>query len=332
MKLKMLFVAFLAVFTLAGCTLDPSGNGDDPANDPNDDPKDTTELKNKKGLAYSSYLAASFLSGEREPSDGSTSHSGPLFLQGEDETMLEIEKELGEISGYFNRLKVFLDHGLDNPFTIETDLDINENYDIEMRYTVEDRTYTMLFNEDGNGNLEGVMILDGEEYALEGMREVESETDDGDLESEEEITLRTTDTDSSDYVEIEIEVEQESDEYAFEMTVEMNTDGIEKTLSVEFEGDEEETSIELETSEGNTYEFSREEDDDGIIEYYFEYTVNDTEGEVELTITQNENGEDVYRYVIEEDGEEKVISENEDDKDEPDDDSDNEDEDDETST
>lgn len=323
MKLKLLLMVFLSAFVLAGCTIEPGDDTTDPGTNPNEDPKDTTELRNERTLAYSSYLAASFLSSETQEGTD-TSSTAPTFLAAGDEAMLEIEKELGEVSGYFSRLKVFLDHGLENPFTIETGLDVNEDYDIEMRYTVENRTYTMLFNEDSEGNLEGVLIMNGNEYALEGSREVENETDEGENESEEEISLRTTDTETDSYVEIEIEAEEDSEEYAFSMSIEMMTNGVEKSLSIEFESDEEEVSIELETSEGNEYEFYREIDDD-VIEYYFEYSVNGTEGEVELTVTENENGENVYHYTIEEDGEEKVISETEDDDDDDDDETDDND-------
>ncbi len=302
LKLKLLLVAFIALFTLAACTLEPS----DTKNGTNNDGKSSTESRDEKALAYSSYLAASFLQDANQMRESDTSHS-PMRLLYEEESGFEIDKELGEISAYFNRLKVFLDHGLDNPFTIESDFDINENYDTEMRYTIEGITYTLLFNEDDEGRLDGVLIMNGTEFALEGLREAEREIDNGEEESEEDIYLRTTDIDSDNYVEIEIESEQENDEFEFEMTLTMVVDGFERTLSIDFESDEDEITIDIETANGNTYEFTKEMDD-GKTVYHFEYTVNDVDGEVELTITLNADGKRVYHYVIEEDGEEKEFS------------------------
>lgn len=312
MRIRLLFIAFIAVFTLVGCTLEPSDNSDT-KNDMDKNGKNGTEIRDEKTLAYSAYLAASFLDDASQMSSNNTAYSAKQLMN-EEQAMLEIEKELGEVSAYFNRLKVFLDHGLVNPFTIESGFDVNEDYDMEMRYTVEDKTYTILFNEDSEGNLEGVLIMNGNEFTLEGWRESDRETDDGEVEVEEEIFLRTTDKDSDNYVEIEIESEREEDEFEFEMTLTMVIDGVEKTLAIEFESDEDEVTIDIETANGNTYEFTRETDD-GEIVYHFEYTVNGVDGEVELTITVSEDGSKVYRYVIEEDGEEKVIFETDEDED-----------------
>jgi hypothetical protein len=99
-----------------------------------------------------------------------------LATGSEEEVMLEIEEELGEISDYFKRLKVFIDNGTENPFVIDNDLTVEGDWDITMGYTVEGKDYTILLNEDADGNLTGTLILDGVEYDVEGYRETEEET------------------------------------------------------------------------------------------------------------------------------------------------------------
>lgn len=327
MKKVLLALFMLFSLSLAGCEIPENDPDPNEPNDPNG--SDTTEepiaKTDTKTLAYSTYLAGSLLS-ESDGESETTSHFGPTLLNTTSEAMTKIEQELGEVSTYFNRLRVFLDHGLSNPFTIEDDLDVNEDYAFEMRYTVEEKTYTLLFNEDDNGVLSGILITSGKEFTLSGERESESE----DGESEEEIYLKTIDTENANnFIEIEMESSIEDSENAFEMSLHSVIDGVEKELSIEFESEDGEAAIAIETEAGNSYSFERESEDDGVTEYYFEYTIDGVEGEVELTITKQSDGSEVYTYTIEEDGEETVIEETEDDDEDSEDESDDTDEDDE---
>jgi|GEM_PF-1137244 len=355
------------VFGVAACTTDSNGI--------------TAGLSSDQTIAYSTYMAGAFMADSQETAEeGTTSNDSSvmnLATGTEEEAMLAIEEELGEVNDYFERLKVFLDNGMENPFTIDQDLDVEGDWDITMGYTVEGKDYTILLNEDSEGTLTGTLIIDGVEYDVEGYRETESETEDEDendadeeededsddetntddeadveedtdteddqetdteenteeavvTETEEEIYLKTIDKENSDnYIEITIETEQEDEENEFEMKLESLIDGVEKDMKIEFEVENDEVSIEMETQDGNKYEFAREtENDNDDIEYEFEYTVDGVEGEVELIVTTNEAGEEIYRYHIEEDGEEKDVEFDDDD----DDDDDDEDEDSEEDT
>lgn len=324
--MKKVLIAILMLFSLslAGCEMPENGTDPSEPNEPNgSDPTEEPVAKtDTRTLAYSTYLAGSLLSAY-EGEDDSAHTNTPALLNTTGDAMTEIEQELGDVSTYFKQLRVFLDHGLTNPFTIEEDLDVNDDYAFEMRYTVEEKTYTLLFNEDENGVLTGILITGGREFTLTGERE--SENDDG--ESEEEIYLKTIDKDNADnFIEIEMESSIDEDENAFEMSLHSVIDGIEKELTIEFESEDGEAAIEIETADGNAYSFERESEDDGVTEYYFEYEIDGTEGEVELIITKESDGTEVYTYTIEEDGEEKVIEETEDDDDESDDTDDDDDE------
>ncbi len=318
MKKVLVLLFMLFSLSLAGCEIpenvpDPnSPDGPEPKNgDSTEEPIAKTDTKT---LAYSTYLAGSLLS-QSEPQNNESGSKAPTLLNTETEAMTKIEQELGDVSTYFNRLRVFLDHGLSNPFTIEDDLDVNEDYAFEMRYTVEENTYTLLFNEDEDGVLNGILITSGKEFTLSGERE--SENEDG--ESEEEIYLKTIDNENeNNFIEIEMESSIEDNENAFEMALHSVIDGVEKELSIEFESEEGEASIAIETENGNSYSFERESEDDGVTEYYFEYEIDSTEGEVELVITRQNDGSEIYTYTIEEDGNEKVIEETEDDDDDED--------------
>ncbi len=325
MKKRLLILLLIVSFGIAGCEIPDEGTDPSPPSDPNDSSPTDEPIKktDTKTLAYSTYIAGSFLTAETQEDSDSTYDTGPALLStGTENAMSEIEKELGEVSTYFNQLRVFLDHGLTNPFTIEDSLDVNEDYAFEMRYTVEDKTYTILFNENDAGVLNGILIAGGREFILTG--ESENENEEG--ESEEEIYLKTTDkSNENNYIEIEIESSIEEDENAFEMSLYSMLDGIEKELTIEFESEEGEASIEIETADGNSYSFERESEDDGVTEYYFEYTIGDTEGEVELVITRQSDGTEVYHYTIEEDGKEIIIEDTHSDDEDDDDDEDDED-------
>ncbi len=292
------------VFGVAACT----NNSDD-----------TNEgLTSDQTIAYSTYMAGAFLSGETANNTTGTNHASVAYLETNSDSlaMLSIEEELGEVNRYFNRLKVFLDNGMENPFEINRDLDVDGDYDITMGYTVEDMDYTILLNEDDEGNLTGTLTLDGVDYEVEGSREVETETesdDDGEgttTESEQEIYLKTIDIENSDnFIEIAIETEDDDEEYEFEMEMTSVIDDIETVLYIEFEIEGDEVSIEMETENGNSYSFSRSTENNAEdIDYEFEYTVDGVEGEVELKISINDNGNKEYHYTIEEAGEEKEFT------------------------
>lgn len=294
------------VFGVAACTTDSD---------------DEQGLTSDQTIAYSTYMAGTFMG---DTSSNTTSDSNNVITLAEhtDEHDLQVEERLGEVNENFNRFKVFLDNGMENPFDINQNPDVEGDWDIAMAYTVNEKDYTILLNEDSEGNLTGTMTLMGVEYDVEGTREFESEseTEDGETytETANEIFIRTIEQDNSDnFMELSIETEEDHEAYEFEMALEGVLDGVEKEMSIAFEIENDEVSIEMENQDGTAYAFSRETDDNNQIDYEFSYAINGVEGEIEMTVTTNENGEQIYRYSIEEEGMEKEIDidENEDDDD-----------------
>ena len=290
MKLKILFTLTLLVTLLAGCSA-----------------TDDEGMTSDQTLAYSTYMAGAFLSGQ---SDTAHTPGSVTMLDSHTDDMLKFEEELSEVNHYFETFRVFIDNGMENPFDIEKDFDVEGDYDITMRYTVRGKTFTILLDEDDEGTLEGILVLDGVEYDVEGTRALDIDYEDDETtveEREDEIYLKTIDKeDSDDFVELSIETEDEHDEYEFEMTLLSYIDGVERELEIEFSTEEDEVFISIESSNGNTFYFSREISDDEV-DYEFEYTVDGVEGEVELTITTDDDGNRVYQFKIEENGETKEI-------------------------
>lgn len=303
MKLKILFTLALLITVLAGCSANADNDGH----------------SNDQTLAYSTYMAGAFLSDGTEDTTTTSTDSTAALNTTDAEGVFAIEEHLGEVSEHFNRLQVFLDNGMDDPFTIDQNPDVEGDYDITMQYTVEDKVFTILLNEDEDGTLDGTLILDDVEYDVEGRRDVETDSDDdgNTVATEQEIYLRTADRNNTDrWVEMAIETEDAGNEYAFEMEMTTHKNGVEKEVRIEFYVENEEVAIEIDTGDGNAYEFSKEDEDQGNMAVYaFEYTVDGIYGEVVLIITTNDDGEEVYRYTIEEDGEEKEIESIQDDDD-----------------
>ncbi|MGM0435877.1 MAG: hypothetical protein ACQEQA_02390, partial [Bacillota bacterium] len=132
--LLTLTVLATLVFGVAACTTDSNG---------------TTEgLSSNQTIAYSTYMAGAFMADSQQTTDEGTTSSSTSVMNlatgSEEEALLAIEEELGEVNEYFQRLKVFLDNGMANPFTIDQDLDVEGDWDITMGYTVEGKDYTIL--------------------------------------------------------------------------------------------------------------------------------------------------------------------------------------------
>ena len=118
----ILTIAAMATLVLgvAACTTDSNGT--------------IQGLSSDQTIAYSTYMAGAFMSETADSSDegatSSTSSVMNLATGSEEEALLAIEEELGEVNDYFKRLKVFLDNGMENPFVIDQNLDVEGDWDI----------------------------------------------------------------------------------------------------------------------------------------------------------------------------------------------------------
>ncbi|ERJ12142.1 hypothetical protein [Haloplasma contractile] len=301
---KILSLSLLALLiTLVGCSTVQESN-------------QTYKFSTNQSLALSTYLASGFLSSSNENTTAIRQYSNSIqFLSssGTDEN-LEIESELDEVNNYFNKLKAFMDQGLDSAITINEQTSTHEDYDKEMTYTINGNEYTVYFSleseteEDEDGDeeaeleeqsfiLSGMIVIEGVEYTIVGEKEIEG--------NESEMWFETTDDETGNYVYVEIANESGEQYFAIETEI----DGIEKSAELQFEQEKDETKVELELYDNDIesyYELSKETEN-GKSVYKLEYEINNTEGEVIITEVTDEDGNTSYNYNIKENGNTKDL-------------------------
>ncbi|QLY39794.1 hypothetical protein HF295_02510 [Hujiaoplasma nucleasis] len=158
----------------------------------------------------------------------------------------------------------------------------------------------------------------------------EDDDDDEDEEDEEvkkEMTLIAVN--GEDTIRISYEFKSEEDEEKTQFTISKDINGLLSEIQVEIKVENDEYKVEI--LDGlDSYEFKMESDDDEV-EYKLEYNVDGVEGEIKIEETMDDQGNLVYRYEIEEDGEKRIIDKEDefDDEDDDDEDDDGEDDDDE---
>ncbi len=157
-------------------------------------------------------------------------------------------------------------------------------------------------------SLNGVITIDGKEYAVEGMRS--EETEDDERESELRIRAYADATDKTTYVEMEREnsVEEGETETEYVYSIYRGGDLIEQT-AVEFEREnengKEEIAYEIEFRSGETigkYEVEREAGN----EVKVKYATGGKTGSFRVIAETDESGNETYKYVFQ-DGREYVF-------------------------
>ena len=169
--------------------------------------------------------------------------------------------------------------------------------------------YTIYYNEDliseetdGDEHEEeyritGILIVDETEYAVEGKKSTETETEHGEEETENETWFRA-DLGNGDYIRLEQKTESERDESEQELvyTVRMNGTTEHTTLELEEERGEREVKMTV-RKDGKTDIFEFKEETRGntrIIEVTARIDGECTSFTVR--VTTDENGQEVYRY------------------------------------
>lgn len=148
--------------------------------------------------------------------------------------------------------------------------------------------------------LQGVLVVDGADYHLEGERSIESE--EGETENELEIRAYADITDKTSYVKMEQEHSVEEGETETEYVYGIYSKGVlvEETaieFETEKEGDKEEVEYELEFRKGEArgkYVVERETVN-GKVQIKVEYDIDGKRGEFRISRTTGENGEQ-YEY------------------------------------
>jgi|GEM_PF-2430955 len=281
-KIFALFFSVLIVLTLAAC----STNGT--ANESN---IDTTEIGNQ--LATSVYLSQGLL--EAETSFASKQF---VFLSSD---VSEIESRMDQIMMYFEQVDILIASSPETALDITLTESTLDGYESQVVYTVEDTTYTVHYNivdslenddlDETEFELVGVLEYGNVSLDINGGTEVE----DGEV----EMFFETYETESDDYVRVEIE----NDEFEQYFEIETSKDGNEMYSELRLEKDGVDGAIEIYIEEGGLdsyYEITKEVDGEFTI-YYFEYSIGDISGSMQLTEYVVE-GEMVQHYIIEEDG------------------------------
>lgn len=296
----------------------------------------SNSLKTKEDVlgfsALTSIKALSFISSEEIiPMAEALSYS---YLETDvedpiEETQVEEIPELLEIEPYLALVKSFKEKEGFTVTVVESD---NEDYEVLMNITLIDidgssLKYEFHYNEtvidEEKSSLEGIMIISGVTYYLEGEKEFEIDDD----ETEESLELKAF-LDEDNYVLLSYEIETETDEIEKEFKYSIYQNGqLVRSIEIDFEEEEDETEIKLsftENSTKRTYEFEIEGDE---IEVKYEVKVDGEtvlKSKAKITITKDEEtGKDIITYVIGDDDDEdkdEFSHEYESDDDEEDDD------------
>ncbi|WP_052591358.1 hypothetical protein [Paracholeplasma brassicae] len=314
----------------------------------------SVSLSSKESMSFSTYLGTSFLAAGTNQTVSTKEVRLRSFTQSD---TLTLESELDEVNEYFDKLKVFMDQGVDNVLNVSEVPSTREGYDFEVTYNIDGLTYTIYYSmvteevlpeeavttdetdpvveendddalveedddddideidddavveEDDDDDIDeiddeqffeinGLIVIDGVEFILEGAREIEDD--------EVKTWFKTQDFNrSGDYVHVISKVED--DEQKFDIRTSVN--GVETRTRIKFEQDDEETEVDLRVENGETesrYKFKKETED-GVTFYKFQYEIGNVKGQVKVFETTDELGNVTYTYKVQENGKQKDI-------------------------
>ncbi len=280
---KIFLLLFIGAFllTLSACsqTNDTTGN------------LDTNRIGTQ--LATSIYLSQGLLE-DNEP----MSSQQFAFMNTTSEPA--VESRMDQMLRYFERINMFIGSNPEEALDISVDESTLEEFEFQVSYEIENTIYVIHYNIlDIIENDE----LDEEEFTLEGILEYGSlsfdivggtEIEDGEI----ELFFETRETGNDDYVRVEIE--RTTTEQYFE--IETSLKGEETYSEIRLEKDGVDGAIEIYIEENGLdtyYEITKEIDGEFTI-YYFEYSIGDTSGSIQLT-EYVVDGQDVQHFIIEED-------------------------------
>ncbi len=230
----------------------------------------------------------------------------------------EVKEQAVKFNEYFTALDSFLG---DDVVSTSTVANTDSNYDYATKMTINGKdfngstvTYTMYYTEtlvkadadeetESEYQLVGVMVIDGENYYLEGERSEESEKD----ESETELRIRAyaDKQDKTSYIQMEQEYSVENGETETEYVYSVYAGGelLEQT-AVEFDKENKdgkaETEYELEFRSGASkgkYTVEREVVENKA-EIKVKYAIDGKSGEFRIREITGENGEKQYEYTF----------------------------------
>lgn len=212
----------------------------------------------------------------------------------------EVESRMDQMLRYFERINLFIGTNPEQALDITVATSSVEEYEYQVSYELENTTYTIHYNiVDAVENDE----LEEEEFTLEGILEYGSlsfniiggtELEEGEL----ELFFETRESANDDYV--RVEVERSTTEQYFEIETSMNGEETYSELRLEKDGVDGAIEIYIEENGLDTYYEITKEVDGPFTIYYFEYSIGDTSGSIQLT-EYVVDGQDVQHFIIEED-------------------------------
>lgn len=281
-KITIFFFLALLIVTLSACTTSSENDGSS---------IDTDEVGHQ--LATSIYLSQGLLEDTSKVANPSF-----MFLNNTEEPV--VESRMDQMLRYFERINIFIGSTPEEVLDINVSESSRAGYEQQVSYQLDTTTYTIYFNVVDAADDEE---MDENEFTLEGLLEYGDVSLDilGGTELEEgelEMFFETFNTSNDDYVRVEIE-QSESEQY-FE--VETNFGGEETYSEIRLEKDGVDGAIEIYIEEDGLdsyYEITKEIDGQFTI-YYFEYSIGDTSGSIQLT-EYVVDGLDIQHFIIEED-------------------------------
>lgn len=281
-KITIFFFLALLIVTLSACTTSSENDGSS---------IDTDEVGHQ--LATSIYLSQGLLEDTSKVANPSF-----MFLNNAEEPV--VESRMDQMLRYFERINIFIGSTPEEVLDINVSESSRAGYEQQVSYQLDTTTYTIYFNVVDAADDEE---MDENEFTLEGLLEYGDVSLDilGGTELEEgelEMFFETFNTSNDDYVRVEIE-QSESEQY-FE--VETNFGGEETYSEIRLEKDGIDGAIEIYIEEDGLdsyYEITKEIDGQFTI-YYFEYSIGDTSGSIQLT-EYVVDGLDIQHFIIEED-------------------------------
>lgn len=285
--MKKIFLVLFAtiVLFLAGCTKEG------PTSDIN-----TAEIGTQ--LATSVFMAQGFFTNSNATLATSNSVlSSSVELESTDS---EVERNLDQFMLFFDMMNVFLEGSPQTSLNIEQEASTKDDFESMVSYEVNGVTHIIHYNivdaskdndlDEQEFTLTGILITNNDTFEVKGGTELE----DGEL----EMYFETHDKDSSDY--IRVEIEKELNEQFFQ--IDSFIDGVDTYSEIHLEKDGIEGALEINIWDGQidtTIEITKETEGADTI-YFFEYSIGSIYGSITLTITTNENGEEVRHFAIEE--------------------------------
>ncbi|MGN1104543.1 MAG: hypothetical protein ACI4QI_06680 [Candidatus Coproplasma sp.] len=243
---------------------------------------------------------------EETPADG----EGEIPADGEQPAGGLTDEQLATVNSYMGLVENLLANGGLSYIRTESDREGYETKEVISFSDLEGNviTYVMYYNSDleyvetdfhhdkeeteTRYTIEGIMIIDGVEYALEGYSEVETDGD----ESESETYFKVTLADGS-YIIMEQEAENDETELVYKVVSDKKV--VEK-IKFETEIEDGKTEIKM-TVEKDGVETSlkfSEESENGVT--YIKVTAKGGESDVsfKIEVTQDEEGNNVYQYIF----------------------------------